>query len=87
MAYTRDLKSRIRKGIRVQLPYPAFFMNEQDSHRVKSGSRVKMKYFEGYATGEVTIAREKDCKVIFDGDFDLAYDYYSYEELELIENE
>lgn len=50
----------------------------------KEGDRVRLKYFEGYATGTVTIARENDSKVLFDGDFDLAYWYYLNSELELI---
>ena len=53
------------------------------------GCRVKMKYFEGYATGEITIIRRNEilgifeAKILFDGDFDLAYDYYPLKDLEL----
>lgn len=46
--------------------------------------RVKMKYFDGYAYGEITIVTDKECKVLFDGDFDLAYWYYPKKDLELI---
>ena len=47
----------------------------------KSGDRIKMKYYEGWATGEITIVREYDCKVMFDADFDLPYDYYPKKDL------
>lgn len=43
-----------------------------------------MKYFDRWATGEVTIVKESESKVLFDGDFDLAYWYYPNAELELI---
>jgi len=52
--------------------------------KFKSGDRVRMKYYEGYATGEVTIVSELGVKVIFDGDYDLAYYYYREDELEVI---
>lgn len=48
----------------------------------KLGDRVRMKYYDGYATGEITIVTETECKVIFDGDYDLAYWYYPKAELE-----
>lgn len=52
----------------------------------KSGDRIRMKYFDRWATGEVTIITEKECKVLFDSEFDLVYWYYPKIELELIEN-
>ena len=52
--------------------------------KFKSGDRVRMKYYDRYAYGEVIIPREKDSKVIFDGDYDLSYYYYPNEELELM---
>lgn len=62
-------------------------MTEIDANNLKSGSRVKMKYLNSWATGEVTIVRKIDCKIIFDGDFDLDYDYYPIKDLEFIEGE
>jgi hypothetical protein len=59
-------------------------MNEMDKHNVKPGSRVKYWDINEWVEGEVTIVREKDCKVIFDEPSDLCYDYYPYEKLELI---
>jgi hypothetical protein len=56
-------------------------------NKFKPGDRVRMKYFDGYATGEITIVTEDTCKIIFDGDFDLAYWYYPKSELELIDGE
>lgn len=53
--------------------------------KFKVGDRVKMKYYDGFATGEITIIAIDTCKVLFDGDYDLAYWYYKEEELELIE--
>lgn len=50
----------------------------------KPGDMVKMKYFDYYATGEITIVTEKTCKVLFDRKYDLAYNYYLKEDLELI---
>ncbi len=50
----------------------------------KTGDRIRMKYYDGWAYGEVTIVTEIECKVLFDGDFDLAYWYYPKNELELI---
>lgn len=50
----------------------------------KPGDRVRMKYFEGYATGEITIVKGDQCKILFDGDYDLPYDYYPSNELELV---
>ena len=52
----------------------------------KAGCRVRMKYFEGWATGEVTIVREDDCKVMFDADYDLPYYYYPKKDLELLDD-
>lgn len=51
----------------------------------RPGDRVRMKYLNGYATGEITIVTDLTCKVIFDGDFDLSYDYYMKSDLEKIE--
>jgi hypothetical protein len=53
----------------------------------KPGDRVRVKYEDHFAYGEITIVRENDCKVLFDGDFDLDYWYYSKEVIELIEEE
>ena len=52
----------------------------------KTGCRVRMKYHDRWATGEVTIVREDDCKVLFDGDFDLDYYYYPKKDLELLDD-
>lgn len=60
-------------------------MNELDKHNLRSGSRVKMLDGKEWIEGEVTIVREKDCKVLFDSPSDLSYDYYDLDELELIE--
>lgn len=49
---------------------------------ILEGSRVRMKYFDGYAYGEVTIISELGVKVLFDGEFDLAYWYYPIKDLE-----
>lgn len=56
-------------------------------NKFKPGDRVRMKYYDGYAYGEVTIIAADTCKVLFDGDFDLPYWYYKEEELELVEPE
>lgn len=48
----------------------------------KPGDRVRMKYYDGYTTGQVTIVTEYTCKVLFDGDYDLDYWYYPKSELE-----
>lgn len=53
--------------------------------KFKSGDRVKMKYFDGYATGKITIVKETECKVLFDSDYDLDYWYYPTIDLELID--
>jgi len=50
----------------------------------KSGDRVRMKYFDYYAYGEITIVTKTECKVMFDGDYDLAYWYYPKKDLELV---
>lgn len=56
--------------------------------KLSEGSRVKMKYFDGWATGEITIIRRNEikgiyeAKVLFDGNYDLAYDYYPLKDLE-----
>ena len=60
-------------------------MNEMDKHNLKSGSRVKYWDINEWVEGEVTIVREKECKVIFDSPSDLNYDYYPIDKLELIE--
>lgn len=59
----------------------------------KEHDRVKMKYYDRYATGIVTIANsatqirgEISSKVLFDGEFDLAYWYYPNKDLELIDD-
>lgn len=49
----------------------------------KRGDRVGLPYYDRYAYGEITIIRDNDCKVLFDGDFDLAYDYYPAKKLRL----
>ena len=54
---------------------------------LRIGDRIRMKYYEGYAMGEITIIREIDCKVMFDADYDLPYTYYPKEEIELIKKE
>ena len=51
--------------------------------KFKVGDRVRMMYFDYYAYGEITIPGEYSSKVLFDGDYDLPYDYYSNNELEL----
>ena len=56
-----------------------------DKHNLKSGSRVKYWDINEWVEGEVTIVREKECKVIFDSPSDLNYDYYTIDKLELIE--
>lgn len=58
-------------------------MTNEDWDKVVAGIRVKMKYFDSFATGCVTIKKEDEAKVLFDGDFDLAYWYYKKDELEL----
>lgn len=52
----------------------------------KAGDRVRIRYFDGYAYGEITIVRDEreECKVIWDGDYDLDYDYYPMSQLELV---
>lgn len=62
-------------------------MNELDRHNLHSGSRVKYydQYYNRYCYGEITILRENDAKVIFDGDTDLDYTYYPIDELELVD--
>lgn len=50
----------------------------------KAGDRVRMKYHDRYAYGEVTIVSELGVKVLFDGEYDLDYYYYKPEELEVI---
>jgi len=55
--------------------------------KFKSGDRVRMKYFDGYAYGEITIISSLGYKVLFDGDWDLAYWYYKEEELELVDKD
>jgi len=55
--------------------------------KFKVGDRIRMKYYDRYAYGEITIVSEQGCKVLFDGDFDLAYWYYKPEELELIDRD
>lgn len=62
-------------------------MKELDRHNLKSGSRVKMWDIDRWVEGEVTIVREETCKVIFDDPYDLNYDYYPINDLELIEDE
>ncbi len=54
--------------------------------RFKHGDRVRMKYFDGYATGEITIVDDEQFtyKVIWDADYDLDYWYYLQSDLELI---
>lgn len=52
--------------------------------KFKSGDRVRMKYYGRYATGEVTIVKNNLIKVLFDGDYDLPYDYYDGNDLEII---
>lgn len=52
----------------------------------KPGKRVRMRYFDDWATGEITIVREDDCKVIFDSSYDLDYYYYPKKDLELIDD-
>ena len=47
---------------------------------------TRIKYYEGYATGEATIVSELGVKVMFDADYDLPYGYYKPEELEVIED-
>lgn len=54
--------------------------------KFQCGDRVRIKYYEGYAYGEITIVTDISCKIIFDGDYDLAYDYYPIEELELVKS-
>lgn len=76
MADTKDLKSFDPKDHKGSTPF--------SGTTFKAGDRVKMKYFGGYATGEVTIVSELGVKIIFDGDFDLDYWYYSAKDLELI---
>lgn len=51
---------------------------------IKANDRVRMKYYDHYAYGMVTIVTETECKVLFDGDYDLAYWYYPKKELELV---
>ena len=53
----------------------------------KSGDRVRTKYFDRYAYGEVTIVKGDTCKVIWDGDVELDYWYYSKKELELVDTD
>lgn len=50
----------------------------------KIGDKVRMKYFDQWATGEITIVTETECKILFDGEFDLAYWYYPMKDLEVI---
>lgn len=52
--------------------------------KFKNGDRVKMKLYDRYATGLITIAKEDESKVLFDGPYYLAYWYYPNKELELI---
>jgi len=58
-----------------------------------SGCRVRMKYFDDYATGEVILIRRNEitgiheAKVLFDGPYDLAYWYYPLVDLEVITDE
>lgn len=51
------------------------------------GDRVKMWDDLGHrwATGEITIVKERVCKVMFDADFDFAYEYYPKFDLQVIE--
>lgn len=63
-----------------------FQQTKPKDDRFKPGDRVRMKYYDRYAIGEITIVREEDFKVLFDGDFDLPYCYYLKSELELIKD-
>lgn len=62
-------------------------MKELDKHNLKPSSRVKYWDIDRWVEGEVTIVREKDCKVIFDSPCDLDYTYYPIDLLELIDVE
>ncbi len=59
-------------------------MNELDRHNLKPGSRVKYWDIDEWIEGEVTIVRETDAKVLFDGPRELDYTYYPIDKLELI---
>ena len=52
--------------------------------KFKRDDRVRMKYYDRYAYGNVTIVSELGVKVLFDGDYDLYYWYQKPEELELV---
>ena len=52
----------------------------------KPGKRVRMRYYDYWAKGEITISTENSCKVMFDGDYDLPYDYYPKKDLELLDD-
>lgn len=52
----------------------------------KTNDRVRMKYYDHYAYGMVVIVTETECKVLFDGAYDLAYWYYPKKELELVDD-
>ena len=52
--------------------------------KFKKGDKVRILYGGVYHYGEVTIAKEEESKVIFDGNSDLDYWYYNNSKLELI---
>lgn len=59
-------------------------MNNEDWAKVKTDTRVKLKYHNRWATGTVTIVNETEAKVLFDGEYDLNYWYYKKDDLELL---
>ena len=61
-------------------------MNDMDWHNVRGGTRVKIMDGGKWESGEVTILRENEAKVLFDNG-DLDYTYYKKEELELDEHQ
>lgn len=57
-------------------------------NKFRLGDRVRMKHYDRYAYGDVTIVSEAktlNVKVSWDGDFDLPYQYWDENELELVE--
>lgn len=52
---------------------------------IKPNDRVRMEYYGRFAYGTVTIVSDSGIKVMFDGDYDLAYDYYLPSELEVVD--
>lgn len=69
-----------------KLNFMRFQQIKPKDDRFKSGDRVRMKYYDTYINGEITIVREEDCKVMWDSEYDLAYWYYLKSELELIDD-